>query len=51
MIETFEVESLNGVAEYVKIINGEVSTVMLKTTYEELQAQQAEQSTPIVAAE
>jgi hypothetical protein len=50
MIETFQVESLNGVAEYVKIINGEVSTIMLKSIYDEMLAQ-AEQSTPIVEVE
>jgi len=45
MIETFEMEDASGVKEFVRIVNGETATIMLKSTYE---AQQAEQSTPIV---
>jgi hypothetical protein len=43
MIETFEMEDANGITTYVRIVNGEVATIMTKETYDK---QQAEQSTP-----
>ena len=41
MIETFEMEDANGVKEFVRIVNGDTATIMLKSTYDEQQAAQA----------
>jgi hypothetical protein len=48
MIETFEMEDANGVTTFVRIVNGDTATIMTQENYDK---QQAEQSTPIVAAE
>jgi|LakMenE18May11ns_1017448.scaffolds.fasta_scaffold8410297_1 flagellar biosynthesis GTPase FlhF len=45
MIETFQVESMNGVIDFVRIVNGDTATIMTQENYDK---QQAEQSTPIV---
>jgi|688.fasta_scaffold379488_2 hypothetical protein len=42
MIETFEMEDANGVKEFVRIVNGETTTIMLKSVYDELKANEAE---------
>jgi hypothetical protein len=40
MIETFEVLDFDGQSiEYIRIINGDETTIMLKSTYDELQKQ------------
>ena len=38
MIEIFETEDLRGVMTYVAITNGDTTTVMLKSTWDELEA-------------
>ena len=45
MIETFQVESINGVIDFVRIVNGDTATIMTQATYDE---QQAALSTPMV---
>ncbi len=47
MIETIQVENVNGIMDFVRIVNGETATIMPKSEYER---RQAEQSTPIVPA-
>jgi hypothetical protein len=51
MIETFEIEDANGVKEFVRIVNGDTATIMLKSTYDEQQAQQVEHLTEIPTQE
>ena len=47
MIETFEIKDANGVKEFVRIVNGDTATIMLKSVYDEQQAQQVEHLTEI----
>ena len=45
MIETFTVEDVNGVKEFVRVVNGDTATIMPKSVYDEQQAQQVEHLT------
>jgi flagellar biosynthesis GTPase FlhF len=45
MIETFQVESMNGVIDFVRIVNGDTATIMTQENYDK---QQAEHFTPMV---
>jgi flagellar biosynthesis GTPase FlhF len=51
MIETFQVESMNGIIDFVRIVSGDTATIMTQENYDKQQAAQVEHLTEIVPAD